>query len=88
MTATLFDLSQYHQKPAPDPNAPYSADEMLEFIAESQLENDHNRLNWLFMYLCRHGDHYGQAEHQRIHKGITQGFAAIDKAMTAQTKNL
>lgn len=35
-SATLFDLKPYHQELPPDPNAPLTAKEMIECLAEAE----------------------------------------------------
>lgn len=62
----LFDLKPYTIELPPDPNAPYSVAEMLEFIGEAQEENDISRLNWLFAYLIRHAESYTEIEYKRV----------------------
>ncbi len=84
--ATLFDLREYHQELAPDPNAPYSLAVMSGFVAESVAEHDGDRLNRLFAYLCMRGELYSESDYQRIHAEITAGFKTVDEFMTAQLK--
>lgn len=79
MTATLFDLKPYHQELPPDPNAPLTAKEMIECLSEAEEDRDRNRLLWLFLYLCRHGESYSEANYRRIFDRHSQAEQALDR---------